>query len=82
MRNLLIVAVVGVGLGVAFTAIYLLRKRLEQRPQPQVPRYRYTTDRSYDEARAVAGYYRAKRQTATGRPIPPNHTLCKLRQVK
>lgn len=31
--------------------------------------YRYTTERHYDEAKAVAAAQRARRHTATGRPI-------------
>lgn len=45
------------------------RARLEQSPEPQIPRYTYTTERTYDEKKAVAAARLARTRTPTGRKL-------------
>lgn len=56
---------------VTIYAIHRLTREIEQAPQPQVPKYRYTTDRHYDYETARRAARRARTRTATGRALPP-----------
>ncbi|MEO7192086.1 MAG: hypothetical protein ABI051_13625 [Vicinamibacterales bacterium] len=55
--------------GVGYLAIRKQRLREEQSPEPQVPRYRYTTERTYDQDKAIAAARLARTRTPSGRRL-------------
>lgn len=56
---------------VTIYAYQQITRAIEHDPQPQTPKYRYTTDRHYDYETARRAARRAKTRTATGRTLPP-----------
>jgi hypothetical protein len=54
---------------VAYVAMLRDRAKRDQCPEPQVPRYAYTTDRSYDQTKAIASARAARHHSPSGRPF-------------
>ena len=65
-----------------YAALRRFRARVEQSPEPQIPHYTYTTDRTYDEKKAVASARAARTHTPSGRPLRrPRRVVAKVAKV-